>query len=455
VVRSARHVDAVGTLAARMRAAWLLTGAAAVPLLLSAALSAQTLPVPTLPPDAPSAAGPGSPDAGSAAAAGVGVPAETRPQPWEYGIGLGAGWDSNIDFLVPDGPSGTVLSPRANLARVFWGPHGELRVEGAGNWLGYPEQKSLSRFYADLRLEGNYHPSLNTTWRVNASYDLGYSDSSLVLGDQGVLLPLVKARTLAGALGVTRRLGTRTSLRLDGRVFRTEFAQEGSDIVGLVDGQSVRGTTGLERRLGSRDTVALEYALESALGRDLGDAAGGSRRYYLTHYGSLQWSHVLSPRDGFLLEVGASYTPDAAQAGLERRESFYGGASYSRRVGQSSVTLFARREVTPAFGLGVIRLDNRFGLSATIPMGRAWTLRVTGSHVMPETPAGAAGAYSTPDEAFVALGRRLGRHFEISGETRYRRRGASGTLPEIEGFQVGLFLSLLSPSGSPIPRPGR
>jgi hypothetical protein len=38
---------------------------------------------------------------------------------------------------------------------------------------------------------------------------------------------------------------------------------------------------------------------------------------------------------------------------MERRQSFYGGASYSREVGLSSVVLFARREVVPAFGLGV------------------------------------------------------------------------------------------------------
>jgi hypothetical protein len=155
----------------------------------------------------------------------------------------------------------------------------------------------------------------------------------------------------------------------------------------------------------------------------------------------------LSPRHGFLLEAGGSYTPEAIQSGLERSESFFGGVSYNRRVGQSSATLFARREVTPAFGLGVSRLDNRFGLSASIPMGHAWTLRVTGTHVMPETPAGAAFTYSTPDEAAVALGRRLGRHFEMSSEARYRRRSASGTLPEIEGFQAGLFLSLVSPRG--------
>lgn len=327
---------------------------------------------------------------------------------------------------------------------------------GTGSWLGYPEQKDLSRYYADASLDGSYRSSRNTTWRANASYGLGYSDSSPILADQGVLLPLTKTRTLSGALGVTRNLGLRTSLRLDGRIYRTEFDQEEGDAIGLVDSQSLRGTAGLERRLGAGDTVALEYSLEDALGRELPVAdTGGSELHYLTHYVSLQWSHLFSPRHGILFEAGASYTPDAAQVGLERRESFFGGASYNRRVGQSSFMLFARREVTPAFGLGVSRLDNRFGLSASIAMGRAWTLRVTGSHVMPETPAGAELTYSTPDEAFVALERRLGRHFEISSEVRYRRRSASGTFPDVESFQAGLFLSLLSPRTGSIARSGR
>ena len=204
----------------------------------------------------------------------------------------------------------------------------------------------------------------------------------------------------------------------------------------------------MERRLGQRDTGAIQYALESTLAGQPTDAVDGGGSYYLTHYGSLQWTHILSPRSGILLEAGASYTPNAEQAGLGQQANFYGGASYSRQVGRSSIALFARREVTPAFGLGVSRLENRFGLSATIPMGRAWTLQLAGIHVMPETPEGAEFTYSTPDEASVSLGRRIGRLFEISTEARYRRRGATSTFPAIEEFQAGVFLSLLSPTGN-------
>ena len=122
----------------------------------------------------------------------------------------------------------------------------------------------------------------------------------------------------------------------------------------------------------------------------------------------------------------------------------------------SSVTLFARREVSPAFGLGFSRLEDRFGLSATIPVARAWTLRLAGIHVRPETPSGTDFTYATPEEAFVTLGRRIGRIFEISTEARYRRRGSTSTVPAVDGFRAGVFLSLLSPTGrSTAPAVGR
>jgi hypothetical protein len=364
------------------------------------------------------------------------APAPARPRPWEYALGAGVGWDSNIDFLVPNGPSGVAMAPRGGLARVFWGPHGQLRAAAGGRWTGYPEQKALSRYYADLGLDGSYRSSPSTNWSADVSYGFGSSDASPMLLAQGVLLPLVKTRSLTGALGLLQRVGPRTSLRIEGRFYRTEF-----DSPGFINGESVRGTVGLERQLGNRSTAAIQYSFEDVL-------SDQARRPYLTHFGSFQWTRVVSRRSALLLEGGASYTPEAARAGLERKESFFGGASFSRQVKRSGLTLFVRREVTPAFGTGVSRLSLRGGLSATIPLGRAWELRVIASRVQPETPRVAERAYASSDDAFVALSRRLGRRLELSGEARYRRRGAQDTIPMIDSLQAGLFLTLLSPSGT-------
>jgi hypothetical protein len=178
-------------------------------------------------------------------------------------------------------------------------------------------------------------------------------------------------------------------------------------------------------------------------------------RSYLTHFGSLQWTRVLSPRSALLLEAGASYTPDA-QAGLERRETFFGGGSFSRQLGRSSVTVFVRREVTPAFGTGVSRLEVRAGLGATVPLGRRWELRTLAGAVQPDTPPSADHSYPSTIDAFAALGRRLGRHVEVSAEARYRRQGATSAQPLLEGMRAGHIVSLLTPSGRSVaPVPGR
>ena len=402
-----------------------LVGAAMGLLALATTLPAQTLPVPTLPPQP-------VPEA---------VPDTTRPRPWEYALGAGIGWDSNIDFLVPDGPSGLGLAPRGALARIFSSPRARLRASAAGSWTGYPGQNELRRYDADLGLEGRYDQSPSTHWRGSASYGLGFSDSSTILQQQGVSLPVVKTRSFAGALGVSRRTGARGSLRLDGRFYRTEF-----DSPALIDGSSVRGTLGLERPLGSRSTAVVEYSLEFVRP----DVPGTS---HFTHFGSVQWTRLLSQRSALLLEAGASHTPDAARAGLDHEQSFFGGASFTRQMRRSSLTLFVRREVAPAFGTGVSRLQLRTGLRATIPMGRAWELRMLAVHVEPDG-AGDDLAHARSDDASVALGRRLGRNVEVTGEVRYRGRGAAGAFPAIDAFRAGLFVTLLGPSGVPFPHAG-
>src|SRR5262249_24637518 len=109
----------------------------------------------------------------------------------------------------------------------------------------------------------------------------------------------------------------------------------------------------------------------------------------------------------------------------------------------SNVTLFVRREVAPAFGAGVSRLELRTGLQMTVPLGPAWALHVTGLHVRPDVPRSGPLLAATSDEAFASLGRRLGAHVELSGEARYRRRGPLPAQPEVEAFRAGVVLSVV------------
>jgi hypothetical protein len=421
-------------------------------MVLATTASAQTQPLPTLPPEQPPDVAPATPgDAGDDGdddygADGLG---SGGPPQWQYSLGVGAGYDSNINYSVVEGPSSWAITPRGGLSRTFTSPRGSLGLSAWGRYLHYTQQTDLDRYYANVGVVGTHRPSLSTTWRAAVAYGLDYTDTSPILTDQGVLLPLVKTHTGTGSLGWSRTLGLRTSMRIDARYYYTHFDEQDAAALRLVDGHSLRGTIGFEHGVGMRDGLGYVYSVEAARSRSspLLEETNG-RSYYLTHFGSLAWNHVLSDKSGLLIDAGVSYTPESAQAGLARRASFYGGASYSLQTRDSSFSASVRREVAPAFGLGVSRVVNRFGLGATFSLGRAWILHVDGTYVLPENPEGALNSYGSRSEAFVRLARRLGRHFDISGEARYRHREGAAGFPDLAGYQAGLFVSFFGPAGT-------
>ena len=137
----------------------------------------------------------------------------------------------------------------------------------------------------------------------------------------------------------------------------------------LVDSRSARVFLSLGRRVSERSTLYARYDFETSW---LGTV-------YSSHFGSLQLNRVLSSRSAVLLDGGASYSDVMTTSGLARTWNPYGGASFSRRVGASSVVAYARSEVVPAFGVGGLWQVYRFGLQVSVPLGRAW-LDIDGSH---------------------------------------------------------------------------
>lgn len=116
-----------------------------------------------------------------------------------------------------------------------------------------------------------------------------------------------------------------------------------------------------------------------------------------------------------------------------------------RQIGRSSLTLFVRREVAPAFGAGVSRLELRSGLALGAPIGRDWTLRAAGAYAWSDSPEDAALAYPSGGDGSLALSYRISVRLELSGEGAYRQRSATPTLPAIDTVQAGLFLTLSTP----------
>jgi hypothetical protein len=407
---------------------------AAAGLLPPAVLGAQTLPVPELPAEtAPETAPPASPgppgDTRRADVEAIASSAPPRPAAWELEVGAGLGWDSNIDFQPASGPSDAIVVPRVAAARVVRSRHAELRATASGSWSGYRDHDELRRIHADFGLDGSVDSSPRTRWHGGARYGIGDTASASILREQGVALPRVRTRTLAAGADVTRLVGRRATLRVEGRFHGADF-----DSPELIDGGSARASVGMERPIGRRDAAGIDYALEHVLS----DRPRGS---YLTHFASLRWTRLVSRRAAVLVQGGASSTPEAAAAGLAHDLSFFGGASLAGTAGRSSYTVFLRREVAPAFGTGQSRLDLRAGIRATIALGRDWAIDLETSHVRPDrAPTGTETGAS--HDGFASVGRRFGGGFEIAGETRYRRLDAGGGRPPIRELEAGLFLTL-------------
>ena len=373
-------------------------------------------------------------------------PRRARPRPWEYALGAGVGWDSNIDFVVPDGPSGTAVVPRGGLARVFWGPRGQLRATGAGHWTGYPGQDELHRYYADFGLDGDYHASPGTEWRANASYGFGYSDSSRILVEQGVLLPagedavLHRARSALTAAdgGAARPCASTGATTAPSSTRRT-----------LIDGDSARGTIGLERQL-----EPAEHGRDRVRARR---RAVGPERPVLPH--ALRLPAV----DAHPLPAQRPPPRGRRQLHARRRprRPRAGGELLRRGQLQSAGETLEPHALPPPRGHPRFR-DRREppgasgGAARDHPDGAAWELALSATHVRPDVTASGEPVYGSSDDAFASSAAAW------AGGSRSRaRRGIAGAapparFPEIEAFQAGLFLTLLSPGGRAVlPGPGR
>lgn len=393
--------------------------------------SAQTTGIPTLPPADEPVADP---------AAGAAAPATTASGParqasWDYSLGLALGWESNAGLMqLSDAPSDYAAQLRGNLARSVRTVRSTFNFAANAVAFTYLEQKDYNRLDGSLALDASRRFSAATTGSLGLSAGYFHTDSSPILGEQGVLLPLASTVNYTGNLAVNHQLSPRTSLGLSLRGYRVVFPDSEFDA-----GGSVRFGAEAARRPNPRDTLALSYGLEraSVLG---GVEPGTSSGAFWTHYGSGRWERVLSPRTAFGVDVGASYTQDAASSTLSQPWNFFGGVGLNRQINRSSLTAFYRREVLPAFGLGGLRLTDRLGLELTTPLGRNWSTALGGSY------ARTAGNEPLEDairylDAHASIGRGLSRRLRLSLDGRYLYQSQAGETPAIDNYRVGLVLS--------------
>jgi hypothetical protein len=389
----------------------------------AAMAGAQTESLPVLVLDAPPAdpdGGPGSTDAPGS------INAEERDR-WEYAVGAGAGWESDVGLQVSTpGPSDFGGSTFLDVSWLAVRPRSRTRMAGGATATVYAEQTDYNRWEGDAGFSTSRKLSRNTTGALGLAADYGYTDTSRILSDQGQILPITRAISYAGNIGVSTRLSSRNDLRVNARAYRVDFPD--SDL--LQDSTSLRLTAAFDRRLGQRDTLGAEYSSEGA------NRVEGSLTYW-THYVSANWQRTVARETSLRVRMGASYTP-ALEGETSQLWRFYGGVGLSRTVRGSRLGAAYNREVLPVFGLEGVRFADRFTLTAAIPLGRSWQMDLAAYYMM-DAETAASGDRAASTDGSAGLSTRLSRRSWLSARGRYYRRASFEGIPTLDNYRVGLF----------------
>jgi hypothetical protein len=422
-------------------------GVIAVSLAIPGAVPAQTRPLPQIP--TPPAA-PVSSEAAESGEAPAAAPQGPGSAPgWVYSLGLGAGWESNVGLTPGAAQSDFGGVFNGGLTRSIKNSRGDVGFSARALGYVYNEQTQHNSLNGDVRLHGQQRLARTTTGSLDLSLSSDQSYNSSILIDQGVLLPATRVLTYSGSAELVVRASERTTLRGGVMADRSAFP----DSVGLQASTRLRMSADLNRRMGQRDSLALVYSAE------LADAAQPTldstpAPSLWSQYFSTQWSHKLSSRSAFLLEAGASYTPQGIEAGLQRQWSFFGGASLDTRVRRATFTAYYRREVIPVFGVGGLRLADRVGLNAFAPFGQRWVVTFGGAYSGGGQQDLDAERQSTTD-AFANAAFRMSRRLWLSANGRYLRQSAIGAFPALEDGRAALLLVLATPGSVPSLTPWR
>lgn len=401
---------------------------------MAAVARAQTQPIPELPEPTPE---PPRDEGGEVA---VAIPTTSRPSPWEYSLGAGIGWESNVGLGTGESPSdfGGIL--RGGLTYAARKRAGELRLAGDAVGYAYVDQTRFNRVDGNLSFDGSRRFTERTSGTLGLGVSYAHSDTSQILIDQGVILPLTRTAGYSASAAASHQMSQRTGLRGTVRAYRFDFP----DSVDVQGGASLRTSLALSRRLDERNALSFEGAAERAW--QLADSTAPSSPVYWTYYGSSQWNRQVSPRTALMFEGGASYTPEGETAGLGRTWSFYGGVSANQRFKRSTLTAYYRREVVPLFGVGGLRAADRLGFDLSAPLGRRWGGSLGGSFTRDAFGSSSAERQHTADTN-MRLGFRVARRLSLSAEARYLYRSSPSPTPSTNDFRVGIFLSLVRPTG--------
>lgn len=294
---------------------------------------------------------------------------------WQVLLGLYGTYDTNVDFLSPDGASAAGLSGRASVAHTRRSPRGQFSFTLRGGGVRYWELTEANRFDGSAGFGASYQLSPRATLSFNAGGSYMNTDLSQILIAAGIQLPRSQTLDYGGGFGLDLRPGEQTTLGLSARYDRVDF-----DAPELFDTEAGNAIFSLSQRLSARSTLSLTYGFLRTK-----DLTGG----FDSHQAALGWSRTLGKRLTLSLASGAGYAIEPQTEGSPaERWYYYGTAGLSGQIKRSTLSLQLRRSANPAYGLGGNRLSYGAALSAGIPFGRRAHLSLGGVHTWSEDPVG-------------------------------------------------------------------
>jgi hypothetical protein len=312
------------------------------------------------------------------------VGAERPTSTFLFSLGLHGGYESNIEFFVPDGPSDAWGALRASLSHTKRSQRGHfsLSLDGAGT--RYQDNRSFDRIDGSGSIAASRQLSERSTLSFTGGASYLPTELSRTLITAGLVLPRDSTLGITGGLGLDVRSGERGTIGINLLYDRIDF--ESPD---LLDTQSANATFRLIRKLSTRSDLSFTYGF-------LRTYVEESR--FDNHWAALGWTRQFHRRLSLSLASGAGYSREPLDTGgVAQSWHYYGTAGLDGKIRRATVSIQFRRSINPAYGLGGNLLSSGALLSASIPIGRRALLSFSGVHTWSEDPTSKTEQFSSDD----------------------------------------------------------
>ena len=354
---------------------------------------------------------------------GVLAPPAKRPPGFSVAGNFGTGWDTNPTWQAE--PSGSIAGyGNGSLAKTWSSPLFSLTASGNGDASVFQSGVSANRLDYGGGLEAAGALGAHTGLALAARGDVLHNDQLFDPLTAGLLLPVTKTKTLSTTAALTRQLGTRSELGIDGSWSRVMF-----DSPQLVDGSSLSATARASRGVTARGRVSASYAYMT------NDYETTGRTH--VHTMAAGYSSGLGRRSQLSLSAGG----EASQRGTPAYVwSLYLNALYSVTGRRNAFVAAYRRGVNPGPGFGEDRLLGVFSASFSSAPKNWLSVSLSGSHGNSTRGTGSEQQPYKTDEASASLRARLNRDLGLTLLQEYRRQSAVAAIQALADYRISLLL---------------